>query len=368
MPRARNEGGGGRKKSVRAQKNAVGDGADTLLTAETAPPSADASVNADANGNAKDNAANADASPAAVQPASSVQVSLTVRPRLPDARSRGSDLHTLSESLMPVILGSGALEHPREVARKEIVMSTARPHRSAYMGVATHENAASIAPRDMAEWPRSTTSLCWHCAEPCPSIPLPAIKYRDTRSGKYCVFGIFCRPCCSLGYLMDHHTYETARQISWTREVLDRYFGCSLPRAAPPPTCLQKYGGPMSLEQFYGEDAHKTCYLTTISPPFVSFFMLMEYLQTGGGEPSATVQSADDPMDEQDGVILRRPRVRAEPVAAQEPIGKVPLLLSFLVEKAREMREGGARPIEPLRAAENVKLAGKKRRAEQSLL
>lgn len=40
-------------------------------------------------------------------------------------------------------------------------------------------------------WPTSTDALCLHCAESCPSAPLPAVKYYDSHEDKFWVYGFF---------------------------------------------------------------------------------------------------------------------------------------------------------------------------------
>jgi hypothetical protein len=162
------------------------------------------------------------------------------------------------------------------------------------------------------DWPASTTALCLHCAEKI-SKPLPAVKYHDILEDKYWVYGYFCRPCCSLAYVQEQANTEVARCLSWTQAVLRKYFGVQTMRAAPPRCALQKFGGTMSLSEFYGEGESEFVALHT--PPFVTFAMYAEV--------------AKKPISSG----VRRPTTRTEPLAVNEITGKTPLILEFLAAR-----------------------------------
>jgi len=164
-----------------------------------------------------------------------------------------------------------------------------------------------------SDWTNETNCICLHCSEKIQTISYPAVKYHDPLSDKYFVFGFFCRPCCSLGHVRDE--VRDPRSILWTQIILKKFFSVQEFRFAPPRRCLEKYGGKMTLEQFYGEDKDFLLYKQIFSFPFVTFSMYAEVQKTDGLRG------------------LRRPLVRNEPVQEQEQTEKVPLILEYLATK-----------------------------------
>jgi len=194
--------------------------------------------------------------------------------------------------------------------------------------------------RQLASWPAKTTALCLHCAETCPSTPLPAVKYHDAAQNKFWVFGFFCRPCCSLAYIQEQVNTDSARCLIWTQSALRKYFGvtsCMAP--APPRAALTKFGGPMSLDEFYGEDAACTQFKALHTPPFVTFAMYAEVTRKEVGGVSAAPNTGEELLRG-----LRRPHVRTEPVAVQEPTGKAPLLLEYLAARGAIALSSSSQP------------------------
>jgi len=163
------------------------------------------------------------------------------------------------------------------------------------------------------DWPSSSDYDCLHCAEKIVQVPYPAVKYHDPILDKYFVFGYFCRPCCSLGHVRDE--IKDPRAILWTQIVLKKYFKINKFRFAPPRRCLSKYGGTMTLNQFYGDDANLTQFVELHAFPFVTFSMYAE------------VKTSDDVKG------LRRPTSRTEPVQEQEQTEKTPLILEYIATK-----------------------------------
>jgi hypothetical protein len=172
-------------------------------------------------------------------------------------------------------------------------------------------------------WPETTTALCLHCAEKIIATPLPAVKYYDPHDDKYWVYGFFCRPCCSLAYVNEHQSTDNSRCLSWTLQILRKYFNCTscFMKPAPPRCALQKFGGPMNFDEFYGNDG--TIVVSCISPPFVTFSMFLEItnikseLSTLGKEVYG----------------LRRPTTQeGRIIATHESTDKPPEILNFLAK------------------------------------
>lgn len=179
--------------------------------------------------------------------------------------------------------------------------------------------------KPILNWPTTTKALCLHCAEPCPSTPLPAVKYYDCHDDIHWVYGFFCRPCCSLAYVSEHPSTDSQRCLVWTQSVLRNYFGVSNMIPAPPRTALEKFGGKLSLDSFYGNDG--TVFKAMHSPPFVTFAMYAEVTNQKTSADSKVVQG------------LRRPTERTHPIATPESTDKPPLILEFLAKRGAELKE-----------------------------
>ena len=196
------------------------------------------------------------------------------------------------------------------------------------------------------EWPLSTKALCLHCSESCPSTPFPAVKYHDAKDDKYWVYGYFCRPCCALAYVAEHPNTDTGRCLLWTQTALRKYFNVSgLLSAAPPRASLEKFGGTLGLDEFYGNSGTNFKILHT--PPFVTFAMYAEMTKTETAETSVDRISVKN---------LTRPLQRSDSIAVQDQTGKPPLILEFLASKGAENKTSqvSAKPIEPKRKSAKI--------------
>lgn len=167
------------------------------------------------------------------------------------------------------------------------------------------------------DFPTKVNADCLHCGEKIIAAPFPAVKYHDPIIDKYFVFGYFCRPCCSLAHVRDE--VRDPRAILWTQIILKKYFDIHHFNFAPPRRSLLKYGGNMSLHEFYGEDENITTYKDVHSFPFVTFSMYAEVIQNN------------------DVRGLRRPTVRTEPIREQEQTEKPPLILEYLATKKNKV-------------------------------
>lgn len=199
-----------------------------------------------------------------------------------------------------------------------------------------------LSTRTISQWPKTTKALCLHCAEACNSPPLPAVKYYDSQEQKFWVYGFFCRPCCVLAYVQEHPHTDTTRCLMWSQSILKRYFGVEKMEAAPPRSALIKFGGKLTLEQFYGDSGHQFKALHV--PPFVTFAMYAEL----------THCTTDPPLDEKKLTGLRRPLVRTTPKAEQETTEKPPLILEYLAKRGLQKQQVPV-PVPKLVASEPKK-------------
>jgi hypothetical protein len=131
-------------------------------------------------------------------------------------------------------------------------------------------------------------------------------------------------PCCALAHVIEHPSTDSQRCLIWTQAVLRNYFGVSNMIPAPPRSALEKFGGKLSLDSFYGNDG--TVFKAMHSPPFVTFAMYAEVTNQKTPADSKVVQG------------LRRPTERTHPIATPEQTDKPPLILEFLAKRGAELK------------------------------
>jgi hypothetical protein len=190
--------------------------------------------------------------------------------------------------------------------------------------------------RPLESWPESCAGDCLQCGERIDGRALPACNYKELE--RYWVFGQFCRPCCALGYVLEHWGEAGAtRSMVWTRQMLSAVFGvpssCS---PSPPRFMLQRYGGPLDLPTFYGQDAQRTAYKAMRAPPLASFAMYMECVRGSAQETRIAEMPSMESLRN-----LRRPLQREFPLVTRQPTGRPPLLLELLATKFFELGLGG---------------------------
>ena len=271
---------------------------------------------------------------------------IAVAYRLPSSRTR----------VGPAIQGARQ-EHARSFVPKaaegkalEIVFPAARKATASFVGHTAH-GPLPMRSKPLDDWPQSCDGDCLHCGQSIEGRPLPASNYKE--AGKYWVFGQFCRPCCALGYVLEHWGEAgAARCIVWTREMLANVFGVPRGRApAPPRFMLAKYGGPLSFAEFYGDDGEHTEFVAMRAPPLASFAMYMECVRGTAQAPAVTEMPTIESLRN-----LKRPTVREEPLAPRLPTGRAPLLLELLATKFAELKatEEGAPPPQAPRKRKNA--------------
>ena len=188
-------------------------------------------------------------------------------------------------------------------------------------------------------WPSHVDALCLHCAEPCVKA-LPAVRFHDPQENIYVVYGFFCRPGCALANASESRG-DTARRLLWTQTMLRQYFGVSpLAKASAPRASLQKFGGPLCLAEFYGEDEHNTAFLELLEPPFVTSAVYTRVERDG--RAGAVAHDSK----------VRRPLTRSEPLAQPTDTGEEPMVLEFLARLDLSDDEAEAKEAEAKGEAE----------------
>jgi hypothetical protein len=192
----------------------------------------------------------------------------------------------------------------------------------------------------IASWPTNAAHLqCLHCGTSCQGQPVPAARKYDTLNDSYWVYGPFCRPCCSLGYICENDS--TSKQLAPTVELLRRFFGMKEMHVAPPRQTHRNFGGPLSDAEFYGQAGFSS--ITNVQPPFVTFANYVIAVHQGLSSESKTHITALLPQSAGRLVGLERPAVRSVPLAEKKPSGRAPLILEFLASltSISEVRDSG---------------------------
>jgi hypothetical protein len=179
---------------------------------------------------------------------------------------------------------------------------------------------------DFKDWPKTTDALCLYCSEKCPGLPIPKVNYYNVKNDQFHIQGFFCRPCCALANIKET-TFggESDRSYIWTQVFLKRYLKVDDFYCAPPKTALKKYGGELSLEEFYGQTS--LTYLQTLEAPFINSYMIHEFEEN---EERIFRLKSNDKMEENETIM--RPLFKSEPQEQQE-IGFPPMILEYLAQQ-----------------------------------
>lgn len=236
-------------------------------------------------------------------------------------------------ALLAADAASSVLERP--VASSDLLM-TSVPPKEDLLVAHVHGMFAGRTPlrtQLITAWPESMPHIqCMHCGGFCSvGPPVPAARHYESQLDQYWVYGPFCRPCCAFGYICEHDS--TSKQLAATADMLRRYFGLRAITVAPPRAAHQRFGGPLSDSDFYGDSGY-VC-LTTVQPPFVTYanyVVGVHQSATGanGSGGAATRVSALLPQSAGRLVGLTRPAERFTPLAQKKPTGRPPMILEFL--------------------------------------
>lgn len=122
------------------------------------------------------------------------------------------------------------------------------------------------------EWQKERCGDCLHCGDALLQNnginALPIAKYKV--ENKFWIFGQFCSPGCSLGYIRES---SLGCQVeSWTRSMFMTVFGLQDNfKVCPPRFTLKKYGGSMTKLSWEPLD-----FAIAVEPPLCTFAMFSE--------------------------------------------------------------------------------------------
>lgn len=99
----------------------------------------------------------------------------------------------------------------------------------------------------VCDWPDRTTLLCWHCAQPFDTPPIPKPVGFDEKLRRWRVQGCYCTWACAAAACV------STQQTSFLTSLHQQVCGSSrFIRPAPPKYLLQVFGGMMTIDEYRG--------------------------------------------------------------------------------------------------------------------
>lgn len=161
-----------------------------------------------------------------------------------------------------------------------------------------HGSKLSADTRQLLDWPESTDKCCWHCTERFETVPMCMVDSVDEMTGLHRVYGVFCGARCAVGYVRERHSYDNDRRIMLFQKIAHEVFGVEMKEVeaavsdyAPPQCMLEKFGGPLTLEEMRAGTGCAT--MRVLQPPFVSLPIVLEEEARKGQLHGATTGAAD---------------------------------------------------------------------------
>ena len=227
--------------------------------------------------------------------------------RLPESRMRSAD--ALKNAARPFV--DHSIEGLRTSAALDVEVS--RIIEVIYPSVVSRDRTITSVtavphtrPKKVTDWLHRDGD-CLHCSEPL-SQCVPAVKHKvDTR---FWIFGQFCSPSCSLGYLREHAAGPQAE--CWTREMLKECFQLQDSTVCPPRFMLKRFGGTLDPPQWKSMD-----FIACKEPPLATFAMYAE---------SCRMKPSDHSILHN----LQRPTTRDTMPTKSLPTGREPVILEAL--------------------------------------
>ena len=136
-------------------------------------------------------------------------------------------------------------------------------------------------------------SCCWYCSHDFEGAPCVAPGAYDAAKDVYSVYGAFCSWGCVKRYLIERPNHEIALRFSLLNQLAKRMgYAQSTITPNPPVITLQRFGGPLTIEQFraYGASGRR---VDTVEPPLISWPIVANGFVSGGpeaAEPPAPTQ------------------------------------------------------------------------------
>lgn len=165
----------------------------------------------------------------------------------------------------------------------------------------TRQAAASVfhAHRGNNAHVKPTETVCWHCCHGFEGGGFRLPRIFDPSENMYHVYGWYCSANCAKAYILEHSTFDRGYQMNiFVRMLRDVYGIEGSVNEAPPRLSLAMFGGPFDIDSF----RRQTRICTMVTPPFVSYCMLIEERH-----PNATMGEHTDARPRGTVRGLRRP-------------------------------------------------------------
>ena len=145
-------------------------------------------------------------------------------------------------------------------------------------------------------------TACWHCCEDISDeatvVPIPRVY--DPTEQAYHVYGRTCSPGCAKAYVIEHTTFDRGQHLNVLVHMLREVFGIDGPvAAAPPRQALRRFGG------VFDPRAQRKAECRLVTPPFVSYCMLVEERRGAETVPEKTVPAATPVSELRSGYVRR---------------------------------------------------------------
>ena len=233
-------------------------------------------------------------------------------------------------------------------AAVEVICSSARrrmDHSAKCEAYSLFSHTLTLDPELMSAWPERTDVACWHCCHPFDTTPvsIPSVKSQLVHN-TYEVYGVFCSMNCAKKFVLEKPTYDQQQVLLQLNEVCCSVFGIPgadifTAKEAPPRFFLKMFGGHLDIGEFRATSL--TARTVLVTPPFVSYAMVLETHAVKGAEEEKSVDV--EPLREGQHMMrgLRRPTHPATPLPILEDSAK-PRFGEFV--KAMELTADVVRP------------------------
>ena len=148
-------------------------------------------------------------------------------------------------------------------------------------------------------WPQTTKFVCWHCTEPFATQPIGVPVRINATSNEIVCDGNFCSYSCALTHTFSAKTtFHEYKKKQMLMQVAREIHGITEVTPAPPMLSLQKFGGPLSIQEFRSTACE---HAVVVNPPFVCQGIVYEERKSSeggladdaGGEDERAVEDVD---------------------------------------------------------------------------
>ena len=167
-----------------------------------------------------------------------------------------------------------------------------------------------------------TDICCWWCTYPFDTYPVYLPTKFDHKKEIFHVKGIFCSFECSLSYSQKTERNNSPFLVNFLHKRILKSKGIGNIRCAPPKEVLEKFGGPVSIEQFR-ENNHTIEYILNYFP--VKFIPLQIGIKRINDLISKSVKSIDNTNKDISENLQKLHNTQEEPVKKSKSINNFKL-------------------------------------------